>query len=181
MKKFWLYDHSTTYTIIGGLVFIYILCLSLCGFFIYKFIIHDRNESSVYILLAVLLIPLVIIPIAAHRQNMLSRYLIRCNFDVIGIHCRGLFWGKFSIPWESIHTYGVQSSSYSYQSFRFLYFSTKKAEIESMKEIAMVTKDRLVFQYRESIWNELKLFMPKDINNNLKDALDQQQNKYYKR
>lgn len=181
MKKFGLYDHSTTYTILGGLAFIYILSLSLCGFFIYNFILHGKNELSVYVLLILFLIPLTIIPITAHRQNMLSRFLIRCNFNAAGIHCQGLFWGTFFIPWESIHTYGIQSSSYSYQSFRLMYFSTKKADVESSKVKVMVTKCQLVFQHRASLWNELNLYLPKDIKNNLQTALEQQQNKYYKR
>lgn len=180
MKEFKLYDNYMTYSVLGGLALMYGLVLSLCGFFVYKFLILEQNPE-VYLLLAMFLIPLVLVSFLASRQKVFSRYFIRCTINGEGIHCHGFLWGHFILPWNSVHTFGVQSRSYSYQSVKLLFFSTSQTEKTSSKELALITKNRLVFQYRNSVWEVLSSCMPEDMKIKLQDAIEHQNDGIFKR
>ena len=64
-----LYDKQTTFTVIGGILLMYGLCLGLCGFFVYRFLIRTF-DPAVYLLLAIVLCPLIQIGRASCRERV---------------------------------------------------------------------------------------------------------------
>ena len=186
MKHYKLYDNYSTYFILGGLGVLYALTLGLCSFFVKQFVFDLIAETgspdwSVILLLAIFLLPtFVIIPILSSKSHALTRYLLRCSFNEEGIYCFGLFWKSFSIPWDSIRTYGIQGYNYAYSSLVFLFFNTEK-EYYKKENIAQISTSRIVFQLRDGIIPPLLEFMPLDIRVGLEKAIKESRDTYIQR
>lgn len=186
MKHYGLYDNKSTYFILGGLGFMYLLVVGLCTHFIKRFIFESIASTgtpdwSVIPLLAIFLVPaFVIIPILSHKSHAIDRYLLRCSFRKEGIYCFGFLWKSFAIPWDNIRTYGLQGYNYSYQSLVFLFFSAEK-EYYKKENIAQISATRIVFQLRDEIIPPLLEFMPLDMKARLEEAIDESKNIYIQR
>ena len=66
--------------------------------------------------------------VLSYKPQVFSRLLTRCSFDAEGIHCRSPRWGRFTLRWDEIRTYGFGVNSFSYMSASFLYFSRNEVE-----------------------------------------------------
>ena len=103
--------------------------------------------------------------------------------DVEGIHCRSPRWGRFTLWWDEIRTYGFYGYSFSYMSMPFLYFSLDPAEYAPQNggEAARIGRDRIIFQYRPSIWAALTEYMPRDMVKRLDDVIRNERGGHFRR
>lgn len=171
-----LYDSFMTYYILGGLALWYVLSIGLCCFFTKRFLIdairkNGSFDGTVLILYFIFLVPLIAISVGQRKEHGIDRYFVRCTFDKEGIHCFGLFWKAFDLPWENIRTYGLQGYSFSYCSIVFLFFNTEKEIFKDKKQIARISNNRVVFQFRDEIIPPLMENMPEDMKKRLKEAV----------
>ena len=116
------------------------------------------------------------------RNHFWSRYLLNYTFDEDGIHCGGLGWGRFIVPWESIRTYGYADNSYPTVSFQFFFFSQDPCEnMKDIRSLLILRKDRLILQYRKDAWEAVIEFMPIDMKRNLEDCLRHNRGGFFRR
>ncbi len=123
-KRYKLYNNYTTYFILLGLGFYYVLVI---GLDIWAFCASDDVSSWIPFFL-IITCPAVLTIVLAYKPQGFSRLLTRCSFDAEGIHCRSPRWGCFTLRWDEICTYGFYGYSFSYMSMPFLYFSLDPAE-----------------------------------------------------
>ena len=123
-KRYKLYDNYTTYYILVGIALMYALLAAL-NIWIYR---ECNVVSEKIALMLVLDVPGAAFFILANKPQAFSRFLTRCSFDAEGIHCRSPRWGRFTLRWDEIRTYGFGVNSFSYMSASFLYFSRNEVE-----------------------------------------------------
>lgn len=181
MKRKWykLYDNYTTYYILVGIALMYALLAAL-NIWIYK---KCDAVSEKIALMLVLDIPGCIFLVLAYKPQGFSRLLTRCSFDAEGIHCRSPRWGRFTLRWDEIRTYGFYGYSFSYMSMPFLYFSLDPAEYAPQNGggAARIGRDRIIFQYRPSIWAALTEYMPRDMVKRLDDVIRNERGGHFRR
>lgn len=181
MKRKWhkLYDNYSTYYVSGGIALMYALITAL-NIWIYR---ECDVVSEKIALMLVLDIPGCIFLILANKPQVFSRFLTRCSFDAEGIHCRSPRWGRFTLRWDEIRTYGFYGYSFSYMSMPFLYFSLDPAEYAPQNggEVARIGRDRIIFQYRPSIWAALTEYMPRDMVKRLDDVIRNERGGHFQR
>ena len=121
--------------------------------------------------------------ILANKPQAFSRFLTRCSFDAEGIHCRSPRWGRFTLRWDEIRTYGFGVNSFSYMSASFLYFSRNEEEYvpKNGMELLRIGRDRIIFQYRESIWAARSEYMPRDMVKRLDDVIRNERGGHFRR
>ena len=186
MKRYCLYDPSTTWFILGGMGMLYGLSLGLCVFFVRRFVFESLVATGavdwtvIPLLMVFLIPPFVIIPILSRKERAIGRYLLRCRFTPEGIHCGGLLWKPFLISWENIRTYGLQGAGYAHVSMGLLFFSTEK-ELFKKERIARISGSRIVLQLREEIVPPLLEFMPADMKSRLEPAIREPKEIYIQR
>lgn len=180
MKQKWhkLYGNYITYLILVGLGLYYI---SLIALDIWIFHAPDLSFSIPCFLL--LTCPAVLSIVLSYKPQVFSRLLTRCSFDAEGIHCRSPRWGRFTLRWDEIRTYGFYGYSFSYMSMPFLYFSLDPAEYAPQNggEAARIGRDRIIFQYRPSIWAALTEYMPRDMIKRLDDVIRNERGGHFRR
>lgn len=178
-KRYKLYDNYTTYYILVGIALMYALLVAL-NIWIYK---KCDAVSEKIALMLVLDIPGCIFLVLAYKPQVLSRFLTRCSFDAEGIHCRSPRWGCFTLRWDEIRTYGFGGNSFSYKSIPVLYFSLNKAEYvpKNGMELLRIGRDRIIFQYRASIWAALTEYMPRDMVKRLDDVIRNERGGHFQR
>ena len=178
-KRYKLYDNYTTYYILVGIALMYALLAAL-NIWIYK---KCDAVSEKIALMLVLDIPGCIFLVLAYKPQVLSRFLTRCSFDAEGIHCRSPRWGHFTLRWDEIRTYGFGVNSFSYMSASFLYFSRNEVEYvpKNGMELLRIGRDRIIFQYRPSIWAALTEYMPKDMVKRLDDVIRNERGGHFRR
>lgn len=159
-----LYDKSTTYSILGGIVFLHGIILGLCIFWIYRFLIITY-DPSVYLLIGGIIGMLVFCDILLHQSHVVGRFLIRCKFDETGIYCYGLGWKSWRINWADVCFYGIEG--FSQYNFGILFISADANEKFDVKRYADITPLRIVFQVRDEIWQDLERYMPNDMKQKL--------------
>lgn len=180
MKQKWhkLYGNYITYLILVGLGLYYI---SLIALDIWIFHAPDLSFSIPCFLL--LTCPAVLSIVLSYKPQVFSRLLTRCSFDAEGIHCRSPRWGRFTLRWDEIRTYGFGGNSFSYKSIPVLYFSLNKAEYvpKNGMELLRIGRDRIIFQYRPSIWAALTEYMPRDMVKRLDDVIRNERGGHFQR
>ena len=186
MKRYSLYDSHTTVFILSGIGMMYGLCIGLCVFFVKRFIFQSMVSTGavdwtvIPLLMVFLIQPFVIIPLLSRKERAIGRYLLRCYFTREGIHCDGLFWKPFLIPWKSIRTYGLQGVGYAYVSMPLIFFNTEK-EYYKKERIGHISTNRIILQFREEIKPALFEFMPEDMKFRLEAAIDKSNDVYIQR
>ena len=169
-KRYGAIDRGMSLFFVVGMAFGHFLAIGLSAYFIIHFVMN--GEPSGWVLIPILLGPFIYADVDLIRKHLLGRFFINYQFCADGIHCSGLGWGRFIIPWSSIHTYGYADTSYPTVSFRFFYFSKDPGEMySSTKNIAALRKDRLILQHRTDAWEAVKEYMPADMKRNLEDCL----------
>ena len=181
MKQKWhkLYDNYSTYYVSGAIALMYALIIAL-NIWIYR---ECDVVSEKIALMLVLDIPGCIFLILANKPQVFSRFLTRCSFDAEGIHCRSPRWGRFTLRWNEIRTYGFGVNSFSYMSASFLYFSRNEVEYvpKNGMELLRIGRDRIIFQYRPSIWAALTEYMPRDMIKRLDDVIRNERGGHFRR
>ena len=186
MKRYCLYDPSTTWFILGGMGMLYGLSFGLCVFFVRRLVFESLAATGavdwavIPLLMVFLLPPFVVIPILSRKERAIGRYFLRCRFTPEGIHCGGLFWKPFLISWENIRTYGLQGAGYAHVSMGLLFFSTEK-EYYRKERIAHISESLIVFQLRVEIIQSLLEFMPQDMKSRLEPAIRESREVYIQR
>lgn len=169
-KKCGAIDRGMSIFFVAGMIFGHFLAIGLSIFSLIHFVM--KNDPFGWLLIMVLLGPFIFADVEMARKNLLGRFFINYQFCNDGIHCSGLGWGRFIVPWNSIRTYGFADTSYPTVSFRFFYFSKDPGEMYSnTKNIAVLRKDRLILQHRTDAWEAAKEYMPTDMKRNLEDCL----------
>ena len=178
-KLYKLYDNYTTYFILLGLGFYYVLVI---GLDVWAFCASDDASSWIPFFL-IITCPAVLTIVLAYKPQGFSRLLTRCSFDAEGIHCRSPRWGRFTLRWDEIRTYGFGVNSFSYMSASFLHFSRNEVEYvpKNGMELLRIGRDRIIFQYRESIWAALTEYMPKDMIKRLDDVIRNERGGHFRR
>lgn len=181
-KRVSIYDPYTTWGLLVGLALMYIMASVLSGFFIWKFLILQR-DFSVFVLLLVINIPWIWVTILLFRDDFLNRLLLRFGFDEDGIHCFRFGQKQYTIAWESIHTFGVAGYSTVYLSKRILIFSTDRKETaaKTVPQINRVSQNRVIIQFRPDIWYVLSQFLPRDMLDKLSYSLSRERDCFHKR
>lgn len=181
MKQKWhkLYDNYSTYYVSGAIALMYALIIAL-NIWIYR---ECDVVSEKIALMLVLDIPGCIFLILANKPQVFSRFLTRCSFDSEGIHCRSPRWGRFTLRWDEIRTYGFGVNSFSYMSASFLYFSRNEVEYvpKNGMELLRIGRDRIIFEYRPSIWAALTEYMPRDMVKRLDDVIRNERGGHFQR
>ena len=181
MKRKWhkLYDNTATYYIFGIVMLIF-GSLTALNIWIYR---ECNVVSEKIALMLVLDIPGCIFLILENKPQVFSRFLTRCSFDTEGIHCRSPRWGCFTLRWDEIRTYGFYGYSFSYMSMPFLYFSLDPEEYAPQNggEAARIGRDRIIFEYRPSIWAALTEYVPKDMIKRLDDVIRNERGGHFRR
>lgn len=92
-------------------------------------------------------------------------------------------WGRFTLQWDEIRTYGFGGNSFSYKSVPVLYFSLNEVEYvpKNGMELLRIGRDRIIFQYRESIWAALTEYMPRDMVKRLDDVIRNERGGHFQR
>lgn len=178
-KRYKLYDNYTTYYILVGIALMYALLAAL-NIWIYR---ECNVVSEKIALMLVLDVPGAAFFILANKPQAFSRFLTRCSFDAEGIHCRSPRWGHFTLRWDEIRTYGFGVNSFSYMSASFLYFSRNEVEYvpKNGMELLRIGRDRIIFQYRPSIWAALTEYMPRDMVKRLDDVIRNERGGHFRR
>lgn len=181
-KRFSIYDPYTTVVLPIGILLLCGLSIGLSAFFIFKFVISTFNPISL-LLIGVLLGPWIYIFIAAYQNGLIERLTIRLAIDSSGIHCYKFGRRQFSFFWDEIHTYGILNSSFSYADKKILLFSLNKREYAPKNniEINTVSSERIILQYRNDLWLELRCYMPTDMKAKLDYSLLQNESCFHKR
>ena len=177
-KKYNLYDNYTTYLVLIGLSFMYLMVFALNVWAIKTF-----GLSGAIPLMLIFDIPSIAVIVLSYKPQAISRLLTRCTFDEEGIHCKSPRWGKLDIFWDEIRTYVVYGYSFSYASMTFLYFTSDATEYAPKKpgDATVIRKDRIAFQNRDSLWPVLTEYMPRDMKKRLDDAIRHTCNGHFKR
>ena len=180
MKRKWhkLYGNYITYLILVGLGLYYISVIALD---IWVFHAPDLSFSIPCFLM--LTCPAVLTIVLAYKPQGFSRLLTRCSFDAEGIHCWSPRWGRFTLRWDEIRTYGFGVNSFSYMSASFLYFSRNEEEYvpKNGMELLRIGRDRIIFEYRPSIWAALTEYMPRDMIKRLDDVIRNERGGHFRR
>ena len=180
MKQKWhkLYGNYITYLILVGLGLYYISVIALD---IWVFHAPDLSFSIPCFLM--LTCPAILSIGLSYKPQGFSRLLTRCSFDAEGIHCRSPRWGRFTLRWDEIRTYGFGVNSFSYMSASFLYFSRNEVEYvpKNGMELLRIGRDRIIFQYRPSIWAALTEYMPRDMVKRLDDVIRNERGGHFQR
>lgn len=177
-KKYKFYDNYTTYFVLIGISFAYFMVFALN-----VWAIKAIGLSDAVPLMLILDIPTIVSIVMAYKPQIFSRLLTCCTFDEQGIHCKSPRWRKIDILWDEVRTYGIYGYSFSYASMTFLYFTSDADEYAPRKsgDAALIRRDRIVFQNRDSLWPPLTEYMPKDMIKRLDDAIRHTCNGHFKR
>ena len=178
-KKFRVFDTYTTYFLPVGWSLMCCLCWGLCIYFFIHFIL-DLKDPEGWACILIILLPNTGVNIYFFKTKVLRRFYIRYQFRPTGIHCSGFTWGRFTIPWEEIHTYGFFVSAGSYLYYPMLFFSLVPHE-QWLKNPLTMNRERFLLQYREKVWQELCLYLPADMKKHLQDSIDHQRAGFFKR
>ena len=180
MKQKWhkLYGNYITYLILVGLGLYYISVIALD-----IWVFHAPDLSFSIPCFLILTCPAILSIGLSYKPQGFSRLLTRCSFDAEGIHCRSPRWGRFTLRWDEIRTYGFGGNSFSYKSIPVLYFSLNKAEYvpKNGMELLRIGRDRIIFQYRPSIWAALTEYMPRDMVKRLDDVIRNERGGHFQR
>ena len=157
------------------------IALGCSIFFFIHFVL--QGDPSGWILIAISVLPFIILNVYLIRKSFWNRYLLFYSFEDDGIHCSGLGWGRFTVPWISIRCYGFVDASYMMTSYRIVFFSQDIKEIQpkTREELLLTRKDRLIMQYRENIYEAAKKHMPADIKRNLEDCFRHNRGGFFRR
>lgn len=96
------------------------------------------------------------------RERKRFHYLtLKFSFYEDGIHCRGLGWKPFVLPWTAIRAYGI---AYKFDAICYAYFS-KDPKIKPCSDVEALraSEDLIFFQVRDEIAEEAYRYMPSDI------------------
>ncbi len=179
-KKYGAIDHGLSLFIILGLAFFHILTI---GIFVFCFVHFIMNgDPGGWAIIILFLIMWIITDSMLIRQHSFGRYFLNYKFHDDGIHCGGLGWGRFIVPWESIRTYGYADNSYPTVSFQFFFFSQDPCEnMKDIRSLLILRKDRLILQYRKDAWEAVIESMPIDMKRNLEDCLRHNRGGFFRR
>lgn len=110
MKQKWhkLYGNYITYLILVGLGLYYISLIALD-----IWIFHAPDLSFSIPCFLILTCPAILSIGLSYKPQGFSRLLTRCSFDAEGIHCRSPRWGRFTLRWDEIRTYGFYGYSFT--------------------------------------------------------------------
>lgn len=119
-----------------------------------------------------ILSPCYVFPIIIYYHRLGVRFLSRCRFDEIGIHCYYILWGSFTVRWDEIHTYGYFNSKAGYISMDLVFLSKDPRELYDKKKLYKISKERLILEYRPEFWTALLAYMPQDMKKCLEESVD---------
>ena len=179
-KKYGAIARGMSLFVVVGLAFIHILCLVFSIYFYIHFVLNGDKRGWVLIVLS--LACFIPADIATIRVHLYGRLFIKYQFYKDGIHCSGLGWGTFTVPWDSIRTYGYADNSYPTVSFQFFFFSQDPCEnMKDIRSLLILRKDRLILQYRKDAWEAVIESMPIDMKRNLEDCLRHNRGGFFRR
>lgn len=183
-KKYRIFDAYTTYFVPIGWTIYILITIGICIFFFLRFIIAVEDpalkDPGGWVCILMTLTPMTGLNIYFIKTKMFNRYFIRYQFSEVGIHCSGFTWGKFTVMWDSIHTYGFFVSAGANLYYPMVFFSQDPQEMW-LKNPLTLRRDRLLFQYRKEEWQAICEYMPADMKKRLQDAIDHQRDGFYKR
>lgn len=86
-------------------------------------------------------------------------------------------------PMCDLDYYSIGVNSFSYMSASFLYFSRNEEEYvpKNGMELLRIGRDRIIFQYRPSIWAALTEYMPRDMIKRLDDVIRNERGGHFRR
>lgn len=174
-----LYNKKIMYYVIGGLVFLHLLCLCLSLFFIHRYIFVSF-DPTVFVLLTILLGCPIIVDIVSIRTQAISRFFVRCAFTNEGVVCYGPGLGKWCVEWNKICFYGIAGWSLPY-GMPIVFLSTDSSEKYDKNRFTYLTKRRVVFEVREDIMLKLRFYMPIDMINRLQASVDNKKDCFYRK
>lgn len=167
MKTHTLYSPYITWTILIGVLGLYI---ATCGMMLYFAL---RFHMDAFALDTLLSVPLIIIAVELHRHKFsLRRFLLHCVFSSYGICCKGFLWKQFVIAWKDIRFYGMEHSLPNSDTW-LIYFSCAPIAPREKADIIVVDRSHLVFEYRDSLWADMAPYVPPEMRKNLEWAIRQ--------
>ncbi len=172
-KRRWyaLYNNYTTFMLTAGVLAMYIGSCWLIVFFT-KFSIVKGDLSAAIFMPILLFVPLGIFSQQMIVHRLPARLFARCQFDEEGIHGYYILWGRFFVGWDDIRTYGVFNSSAGYVSMDLFFFSKDPGEVDNKKTRFLLSRDRVLFEYRPTLWAAISEYAPEDIVKNLEYSFD---------
>ena len=175
-----LYTPSTTLLVICGFASIHLLILSLCVFWIYKFMIISYAVDA-FLLLALFLGILVTLDLYAAKKNMFTRYFTRCFISKEGILCRQFCGKSWNVEWDNICVYGTYTYTFSYASCEIIFFSMNPNEAATAETIFSINRSRIFFELRDGLFDDLGIYMPDKMKKQLSIAIRERRNSYYRK
>lgn len=179
-NSYFLYGNKNVHDIIIGFFIVFSANIYGIVMTIRKANLENWSVDSIVALL-LLLAPFLVIPYIIWKYRIMARYLMRCRFDYVGIRCFYPLWGRFSLNWEDVRTYGLINSSAGYKSMVLVFLSTDPHEMYDRQKIYEISKKRLVFEYRPGFWEAFVEFMPNDIRKRLDESMSSGRGCYVKR
>lgn len=180
--RYSIYDRTTTCLIPLVFAFITIAIISLCAFFLYRFLILTF-DPMVFPLLLVFILPWGYTLHESLRTGYLQRLFLRFGVDKTGIHGSYLGWKPFVISWDSVRTYAVFAQTDYRYPHTLIMFSTDPDELAPPNYVAanQVNPGRLIVVYRDDVWDALKSNMPVDMEKKMSYALERKQSCFCKK
>lgn len=153
--------------------------LSLCTFWVYKFLVVSYNPDA-YFLILLFLAGIVVLDFYAARKRAFSRFLIRCSTNASGITCRQLGRKSWTIHWNEICTYGTTGYSFKGANCKIVFFSTNSNESGEKSNLFEISKGRIIFEIRPALIDELGPYLPVEMKRNLSIAIRESRNSFYR-
>lgn len=172
-----LFNKKDTFIVVWGMLFLHALCVGLCVFFVYQFIVVTY-DSGVFALLFILIGGLTLIDVMCYRIQAVSRFLVRCSIDEKGIHCVCLGRKKWSIFWKDIRIAGI--IGYATTGIGLIFLSIDKNEKYNKTTCIKISNKRIVFQAEERIWAKFSENMPGNMKLKLQRSMEEKRDCYYR-
>ncbi len=176
-----IYDNYTRYMLLFGILILHLLCFSLSAFFIYRFIILKEDYSALGLVAFFFLAPIIVdMLMIKSKFKLIRRMLAKCTISKNGLDFSGIGFGRWTITWNDIKTYGITGFD-SKQPYIFIFFSKNYNEKHDTKSVLDINPNRIVFQYRYDIWEELSKNLPEDMIKRLSYSVDKRRDGFYRR
>lgn len=174
-----LYNKKTTYSVIGGLLFLHVLCFGLSMFFIYKFMFLTY-DPAVFVLLIIIIGSVMLVDLVSNRTQAISRFFLRCTLNKDGIICRGPGFKAWNIRWDEICFYGISGFTLPYR-MGIIFLSKNPKEVFNKDKFAELTNQRIVFEACDETFDKLRIYMPTEMQDRLLVSMKSQKDCCFRR
>ena len=173
-----IYDKKTSYAVIGGLAGLHILVATLCGFWIYRFLIISY-DPSVFVLLALFAGMTILCDVLVFKIQIVQMCLTRCYLNQTGVYSSILGIKRWSLLWDDICFFGIEGYATG-TGMVILFFSCDAKGFSKKQDMFRLSDKQVFFQISKDRWNRICQHIPPHMQKKLQKSFEREQDCYYR-